>query len=94
MALRRIYRSLFVRENRLTGHSMNDASRELSALATSLPPSERLELVEHLLDSLDAPDPEIDRAWTAEVEERLAAFRRGEMSAIPLADALAKYRDK
>jgi putative addiction module component (TIGR02574 family) len=69
---------------------MNDASRELSVLATMLSPSERLKLVEQLLDSLDAPDPEMDRAWTAKAEERLAANRRGEMSAIPLADAFAK----
>ncbi|HEY5047503.1 MAG TPA: addiction module protein [Rhizomicrobium sp.] len=73
---------------------MNDASRELSALATRLSPSERLKLVEQLLDSLDAPDPEMDRAWTTEAEDRLAAYRRGEISAIPLADAIAKYKDK
>jgi putative addiction module component (TIGR02574 family) len=71
---------------------MNDASRELSALATGLSPSKRLELVERLPDSPDAP--ETDRAWTAEVEQRLAAYRRGEMSAIPLADALAKCGTK
>ena len=73
---------------------MNDASRELSALATRLSPPERLKLVEQLLDSLDAPDPEMDRAWTAEVEERLAAYRRGEMGAIPLGEVLEKYKDK
>jgi putative addiction module component (TIGR02574 family) len=73
---------------------MNDESGELTTLATRLPPSERLKLVEQLLDSLDAPNPEVDRAWTAEAEERLAAYRRGEIKAIPLADVLAKYKGK
>jgi putative addiction module component (TIGR02574 family) len=70
---------------------MNDTSGELSALATRLSASERLKLIEQLLDSLDPPDPEMDRVWTAEAEARLAAYRRGEMPAIPLADVLAKY---
>jgi putative addiction module component (TIGR02574 family) len=78
----------------VTGNLMSNARRELSALATMLSAPERLKLVEQLIDSLHAPDPEVDRAWTAEAEERLGAYRRGEMSAIPLAETLAKYKDK
>jgi putative addiction module component (TIGR02574 family) len=73
---------------------MKDANRELCAQAARLSSSDRVKLVEQLLDSLDAPDPEMDRAWTDEVEQRLAAYRRGELSAIALDDALAKYREK
>jgi putative addiction module component (TIGR02574 family) len=70
---------------------MADATESLSAAAKKLPPRERLALVEQLLDSLDAPDRSIDALWTAEAESRLAAYRRGEIKAVPLADVLAKY---
>jgi len=70
---------------------MTDAAKRLSLAARSLSPGDRLELVEQLLDSLDAPDESIDRLWAAEAEARLAAYRRGEIEAVPLATVLAKY---
>jgi putative addiction module component (TIGR02574 family) len=70
---------------------MTDAAEVLSAAAKKLEPSERLELVEQLLDSLDAPDSAIDAKWAHEAEERLLAYRRGEIAAVSLADVLAKY---
>lgn len=57
-----------------------------------LPPDERLALVEHLLDSLDVPDPSLDALWIAEAEGRLAAYRCGEIRAIALSEVLAKYQ--
>ncbi|MBF0143845.1 MAG: addiction module protein [Magnetococcales bacterium] len=64
----------------------------LEAQARKLSPSARLELVDAILNSLDEPDREMDRLWSQEAEERLAAYRRGEMKAIPLEVVLAKYR--
>ena len=56
------------------------------------------ELIESLLaDDLvfySPPDPGIDRLWAKEAEERLAAYRRGEIKAVPLQEVLAKYRAK
>ncbi|MBF0163834.1 MAG: addiction module protein [Magnetococcales bacterium] len=52
----------------------------------------RLEWVDAILSSLDEPNQEMDRLWSQESEERLAACRRGEMKATPLAEVLAKYR--
>jgi len=37
-----------------------------------------------------SPTPNIDRLWAKEAEDRLAAYRRGEIRAIPLEQALAK----
>ena len=73
---------------------MTDATKELSAKARKLSPAERLELVDDLLASLDEVDPQIDRLWAKEAEERLSAYRRGEIKAIPLQEVLAKYRVK
>lgn len=73
---------------------MTEAAKELSAKARKLSPAERIELVDDLLASLDEPDPQIDRLWAKEAEERLAAYRRGEIKAVPLQEVLAKYRVK
>ena len=70
---------------------MTEATKTLSSAANKLSPAERLELVEHILNTLDAPDAAIDALWAKEAEDRLAAYRRGEMKRVPLADVLAKY---
>lgn len=61
---------------------MTHAAEELASLAAKLPPSERLELVESILATLDKPDPEIATAWAAEADDRLAAFKRGEIAIV------------
>jgi putative addiction module component (TIGR02574 family) len=53
----------------------------------SLPPTERAELADRLLTSLDSDaQRKIDESWAAEVEERLEALDRGEIEAIPATD--------
>jgi putative addiction module component (TIGR02574 family) len=69
-------------------------TKALSEEARKLSPAERIELVDDILASLDEPDPAIDRLWAKEAEERLAAYRRGEIKALPLEEVLAKYRVK
>ncbi|MBF0141650.1 MAG: addiction module protein [Magnetococcales bacterium] len=71
---------------------MNNVATAIEEQACKLSPSARMELVDAILSSLDEPDQEMDRLWSQEAEERLAAYRRGEMKAIPLDDVLAKYR--
>lgn len=39
----------------------------------------------------EEPSPELDRLWSQEAEARLAAYRRGAMSAVSLSDILAAY---
>ena len=73
---------------------MTEAAKKLSAQARKLSASERIDLVDSILASLDEPDPNIDRFWAKEAEERLAAYRRGEIKAVPLQEVLAKYHVK
>ena len=73
---------------------MTKAAKNLSTQARKLSSAERLELVDDLLASLDESDPKIDQQWAKEAEDRLAAYRRGEIKAIPLQEVLAKYRVK
>lgn len=71
---------------------MNKTITTIEAEARKLTPTARLELVDAILGSLDETDPEMDRLWSQEAEERLAAYRRGELKAVPLDEVLAKYR--
>jgi putative addiction module component (TIGR02574 family) len=71
---------------------MTEAAKRLSDAARNLPAQDRLELIEQLLDSLDHPDLALDQRWAKEAEDRLAAYRRGEIKAVPLQDVIAKYK--
>jgi len=63
----------------------------LQAEALKLTASERAALAQRLLASLDE-DAEVEEAWAAEVERRIAAVERGEVQDIPMAEALAALR--
>ena len=71
---------------------MNPTAEALSAQAVQLPPEERMALVERILDSLDEPDAYLDALWAKEADDRLAAYRRGEIRAVALSDVIAKYQ--
>ncbi len=73
---------------------MNDVVDELSKEARKLSPAERIRLVDDILASLDQTDERLDALWAKEVEDRLAAYRRGELRAVDLADVLARYENK
>jgi putative addiction module component (TIGR02574 family) len=60
-------------------------------VAERLPPLERIKLVEHLLDTLDKPDPGLDAIWADECELRLDTYLRGDAKAIAAADVLSRH---
>ena len=63
--------------------------------ALSLPPGERAELIDRLLSSLDSPSRQrIDELWAQEAEDRLDAFERGEIKAIPAKDVFDEIDKK
>lgn len=73
---------------------MTPTAEALSAQAAQLPPAERMQVVERILDSLDSldqPDAALDSLWAREASDRLAAYRRGEINAVALSDVIAKY---
>ena len=71
---------------------MSQSVEALSAQAAMLPPEERMEVVERILDSLVPPDALLDAQWAKEAEDRLAAYRRGEIRAVALSDVIGKYQ--
>ncbi len=60
------------------------SSKELLAQALKLTPDERFLLVEGLIKSLDEPDTSLDTIWAEEAENRLQAYRAGNLKGIPM----------
>jgi putative addiction module component (TIGR02574 family) len=58
----------------------------------ALPDMDRLQIVDYLLESLDIPNQEIERLWVAEAQDRYAAYKRGEIQAVPIEEVFAKYK--
>jgi putative addiction module component (TIGR02574 family) len=72
---------------------MSITVEELEREARSLSPEERARLADVLLDSLrDAPLAEIESAWDREIEERVAAYDRGELKTFASEDVFAEAR--
>jgi putative addiction module component (TIGR02574 family) len=72
---------------------MSVTLEELEQQARSLSPNERARLADVLLESLrDAPLAEIEATWDREIEERVAAFDRGELEAFSAESVFAEAR--
>jgi len=70
---------------------MGNRLESLEAEALQLTVSERAAFAQVLLASLDE-DAEIEEAWAAETERRIADIESGTAQVIPIADALAQVR--
>jgi putative addiction module component (TIGR02574 family) len=74
------------------GADMTTAARAHGAQVAQLRTAERMEVVERILDSLDQPDAALDALWAKEADNRLAAYRGGEVKAVALSEVIAKYQ--
>lgn len=63
-------------------------TQEIIEQALKLKATERFEIVEQILQSLDKPDQEIERIWADEAERRLQIYDAGQVQGIPLDEAL------
>jgi putative addiction module component (TIGR02574 family) len=68
------------------------ASNELLKEALNLAPTEKAELIDKLLSSLDKPDKELDELWAREAEDRIEAYEQGKIRALTIKEVLEKYR--
>ncbi len=72
---------------------MSTTLKELEQQARSLSAEDRARLAEMLLESLrEAPLAEIEAAWDQEIEQRAAAYDRGELQTFSAEDVLAEAR--
>jgi len=70
------------------------SAAEIIHEAESLPVEERTMVVDSLLRSLNPPDPEIDRKWSAVAKRRLEELRSGRAKPIPGDEVFARIRGR
>lgn len=56
-----------------------------------LSPVKKANLIDRLLSSLDQPDERIDALWRKEVEDRIKAYRAGQIESVSLKEVISKY---
>ena len=70
---------------------MSASSEQILQQALGLSPEDRAEIVERLLASFQTPpDPLLDELWAREAEDRLDAYDRGELGAVPAEEVFAR----
>jgi putative addiction module component (TIGR02574 family) len=74
---------------------MSTSADTILGTALALPPDERAWLAEELIASLDeGQDAEVEAAWAAEIEKRIAEVESGEVQTVSWEDARARIRAK
>lgn len=71
---------------------MNTSLKQVEEQALSLNPEERAKLAEVMLESLSVPLAEIEEAWAQEIEQRVAAYDRGDVPSYPAEDVFAEAK--
>ena len=66
---------------------LSAAAQEVFEAAMNLPDEERVNLAERLYGSVDAADPEWEKAWAAEIARRVADIESGKATLIPWEEA-------
>ena len=71
---------------------MSASLKDIEQQARALAAEERAKLAETLLESLHPPISEIEAAWAREIEDRVAAFDRGDAQTHAAEDVFAEAR--
>lgn len=69
---------------------MPRARQELLNEALELPLDDRAGIAAELLQSLDEAEQEVETAWAAEIQQRVAAVRAGELASTDWREVLAR----
>lgn len=72
---------------------MPSTIEKLQAEAMILSPTERADLADRLLASIE-PQADIDAAWNEEITRRVAQLEAGQVETIPHEEVIAKLRAK
>jgi len=74
---------------------MTQPAKEIVKAAKQLPESERLEIVQELLASLEpAAEEAVDAAWAVEVERRSREIKEGSVRPIPWEEVKSQARKR
>jgi len=72
---------------------MGNSANLILDQALELNATERANVAEKLLFSLDSPDSEIDALWAKEADSRIEAYNKGELETVSSEDVFSKYRE-
>jgi len=73
---------------------MRSNIQEILEQINSMPVSEKLKIIDSILEQLDKPDPEIDNVWKNEAKKRWNAYKEGSIDTVSYNDVMGKYRNK
>ncbi len=73
---------------------MTTQTMEIMDVVDSLPIDMKLELIDHLLESISPSQTEIDDAWSEEVERRIDEVESGKVKLIPLEEVRERMRQR
>ena len=73
---------------------MTNAVKSILSQAASLSESERVELAQALIESLEAEEEGVDAAWEAELNRRVADIKSGKVVGRPLDQVFARFRNR
>lgn len=71
---------------------MTKIAKKLVKEIEALPDTEKLQLVDTILEELDKPDPKIDRIWAKEARKRWQAYKSGRAKTVSYETLMDKYR--
>jgi len=71
---------------------MTDSTRQILQQAIQPSVLDRAALVEGLIASLDKPDNRLDTLWLKEAEDRMNAYRAGELAAVDADEVFVELR--
>jgi putative addiction module component (TIGR02574 family) len=66
--------------------------KQLEEQVLALGETDRVKMADTLLESLRSPISEVEKAWAEEIEQRIAAIDRGEISTYSAEDVFADAR--
>ncbi len=73
--------------------TMNGSVSEVFEAALALSEEDRGRLAEQLVQSLDREvDPDVEEAWSAEIERRLARVDAGQSKTVTMSEAVARLQ--
>ena len=73
---------------------MTAQTLEILDVVDSLPIDMKLEIIDHLLESISPTNKDVEEAWKDEVERRIDEVESGEVKLIPGEEVFARMRER
>lgn len=70
---------------------MAKSLEKIVAEIQALPDTEKLQLLDAIIEDLDKPHPEIDRVWAEEARKRWTAYKAGKAPSVDYEAVMAKH---